>query len=95
VKLRRIRRFFCSSMDTIYSFRVVSTKAGQDQVPRALWAVASIRAVAEGDADVHKTQRRANPRGVGRSAVGRGDVVLPVLQRAVWLEEADPSYGAL
>jgi len=30
VNLRRARRFFCSSMDTIYSFRVVSTKAGQD-----------------------------------------------------------------
>jgi hypothetical protein len=29
--LHRVRRFFCSSMDTIYSFRVVSTKPGQDQ----------------------------------------------------------------
>jgi hypothetical protein len=26
-----MRRLFCSSMDTIYSFQVVSTKAGQDQ----------------------------------------------------------------
>ena len=30
-------------------------------VPRILWTVASIRAVTEGDADVHKTERRANP----------------------------------
>jgi len=29
-RLELVSRFFCSFMDTIYSSRVVSTKAGQD-----------------------------------------------------------------